>query len=224
MTLLGRPGSGKTTVGRALEKKGSATLGAVHYVSGSRLLDEYIAAKRESWRTVKENKDSGRTADPRLTHQLLAERIETLEGSGAVLLDGFPKSVGEVARTDGVLPSGEVDLAILLDCPRLECVARIARRYVCGKCGCVSAEPMRGGSAVCDTVDCDGLLRRRSDDKVDVLEFREDRESPTLLAQHYEDLGRLAVIDADRGTEFVIGDTARVIDRFPVAPSSQNPH
>lgn len=221
VTLLGRPGAGKTTVGDALASGVVPGLGTVHYVSGSRLLEQYIDDERESWKEIKANKDKGLKADPSFTHALLGEHIQSLEG-GIVLLDGFPKTPREIAMTEEVL-GGQVDMAILVDCPANECMARIDQRLVCGGCGAVAR--MQDGvdiSSPCRQGGCDGTLIRRKDDDCEERVLVQGNESAVELRSHYEQLGRLVVVDALQSQEALIADVAVEIEVELSRVSPQN--
>lgn len=213
VTLLGRPGAGKTTVGLTLACSEHFRLGTVHYISGSRLLDEYISRRREGWKEIKEEKDRGRTANPDLTHTLLEERIEGMTGDGVALLDGFPKSLAEIDKTEAVIGGNAIDLAVLLDCPTNECIARMKRRLVCGECGSV-ADTDAGVevSSVCLEEKCAGLLTRRTDDDCGDRVYVQGDESAVVLASHFSDHGRLVKVDALAPQAMVAGRVASAIE------------
>lgn len=209
VTLLGPPGAGKTTVGQCLEQSGHRSLGSVTYLSGSRLLDDYIEAERAGWERLKRRKDEGHIADQELTHKLLGERMPTLSKCGLVLLDGFPKRMEDVERTERLLPNG-LDLAVLLDCPSSVRVGRIANRRVCKECGVVSASATSAQFA--DQCGCGGALSSREDDAPEVLSFRESSEPPQTLAAHFKRSNRLVTIDAGMAIEEVVGTLVSVTE------------
>jgi adenylate kinase family enzyme len=226
VTLLGGPGAGKTTVGQALESGDYQQFGEVHYISGSRLLDDYIADARDDWQKIERDKAEGNLADQVFVHQLLGERIDSLTGNGVVALDGFPKSLAQVELTDERLPTaGGVDLAVFLDCDAVLRTARIVERLVCDKCNKVLAGEDHNAPATRRCSDgCDGELVRREDDDPRVLEHREaTSESVELLVRHFRDMGRLADIDATRGHRAVLADVVVAIGACFDKTSAQSP-
>jgi adenylate kinase family enzyme len=223
VTLLGRPGAGKTTVGRALAGSSGFGLGKVEYVSGSVLLDDHIAGKPPDWEALKAAKDDGRTADPELTHTLLSGRIAAFDGVEVALLDGFPKAKAEIAMTETVLPQGAVDLAVLLDCPATECIARIERRLVCDSCGVVTnGQVETGASSACPKEGCDGALGRREDDGSEGRMRIQGHESAVVLSSYFNDQGRLVTVNALQPEGVVIEEVVASIRSLRGGPSPQN--
>jgi len=216
VTLLGGPGAGKTTVGQALESAGHQALGPVRYLSGSRLLDEYISERKKDWKDLKERKDEGHAADQALTHEILNEHLGSLSGCGLVLLDGFPKSVGDVSRTEKLL-SGGLNFALLLDCPAAVRAQRIANRRVCSGCGGVTGAPLPASDLECA---CGGQFERRKDDEPGVVGLREQTSPPQQLAEHFSQSKRLLTVAAGQPVEIVVAESAAAIERA-TAPLSR---
>jgi adenylate kinase family enzyme len=215
VTLLGGPGAGKTTVGQALESASHKALGPVRYVSGSRLLDEYISERKRGWKDLKERKDEGHTADQALTHEILSEHLSSLTGCGLVLLDGFPKSMEDMSRTEKLLPGG-LDFALLLACPAAIRAQRIANRRVCNGCGEVTGAPPPFSGPACA---CGGQFERRKDDDPGVVGLREQTSPPQQMAKHFSQSNRLLTVAAGQPLAIVVAESAAVIERATIPPS-----
>ena len=195
ITLLGEPGVGKTTLGQHLEAAGIAT-----YISGSALLERYISEKREGWEQIKVEKDAGNLADPDFTHRLLAERIASVDTNEFIVLDGFPKTSGEIERTEALLPAGSIDLALLLECLPAIRDLRVSRRCRCGECSLVTSREL---PPPCEHVS-DGLnLKQREDDKPGAMKRRRLHEPVEKLAKPFEESSRLVRINSEGTPEEV---------------------
>ncbi len=207
ITLLGEPGAGKTTLGQHLEVAGVAT-----YISGSALLDRYIREERENWEQIKAKKDAGNRADPRFTHCLLKERIASIDAGEIVVLDGFPKTNGEIEMTEALLPAGSIDLALLLECLPAIRDERISGRYRCGECSLVTSKEM---PAPCEHVANGAKLEQREDDKPGALKRRRLHEPVEKLAQPFEDRSRLVRINSEGAPEEVFEAAVGVLKHYP---------
>src|SRR6476469_7471518 len=178
ITLLGEPGAGKTTLGQNLEAAGRAI-----YVSGSEVLSRHIAGRPAGWEKLRDAKKAGRRANPRLTHDLLKKEIASIPPGTVVLLDGFPKSASEVDLTEATLPSGAIDLAILLEARHAVRLQRISERQVCKKCNLVVSD---GVDAPEVHASCDGELISRDDDHPEAVIHRHREDLTEPLAEHFE--------------------------------------
>ncbi|HEY6763124.1 MAG TPA: nucleoside monophosphate kinase [Baekduia sp.] len=203
ITLLGEPGSGKTTLGRRVEAEGLAV-----YLSGSRLLQTYIDARGAGWQELQAAKDGGNRADPAFTHRLLREALEGLPAGTSVVLDGFPKGLAELTRTENAL-GAPIDLAILLDCPTAIRSARIEHRVACPGCGAVAT--IAAASSAAHGPGCAATFMPRVDDHPQVVARREAQESIELLATRFETDGRLWRVRAERSAEAVFQDVSATL-------------
>src|SRR3954447_7891520 len=121
VTILGRPGSGKSTLGRLLEESTG-----LRYVGGGALFREYVRRKRPGWRAVQRNLETRTDNPPELQLQVLRETLGQMSASGA-LLDGFPKTPMLAAEVDDRLPE-PITLALYLEVPVEQAAYRISHR------------------------------------------------------------------------------------------------
>lgn len=127
LTILGRPGAGKTTLGNRLQ----VALG-VPYIGGGQLLREYVKSRRPNWEAVKRSLELREDSPADLQFRVLAERLEETHASGAIL-DGFPKTKELAEMLDRELPS-PVAAAIYLDTPVEVAEYRVSQRRICDVC------------------------------------------------------------------------------------------
>ena len=162
LVILGPPGSGKGTQAEGLRDR----LSLVHLSTGDALRD---AVKRgtELGRKAKSIMDAGGLVPDDLVAGIVEERL----GRGdceRFLLDGFPRTVGQVEMLDRILERLGLDLdrVLLLDVPEAEVVRRLTGRRTCGQCGwvCLLAFSPPRAQGVCDS--CGGALVQRDDDPV----------------------------------------------------------
>jgi adenylate kinase len=120
IVLLGPPGSGKGTQGKRL---GHTTL-----PTGD-LLREAIAGGTDLGRRAQEYAERGDLVPDDVVAGVLRDALAEI-GGGAVVLDGFPRTVDQAERLQRML--GEhgrrLSAALLIDVPDDEVVERISRR------------------------------------------------------------------------------------------------
>jgi adenylate kinase family enzyme len=206
ITLLGEPGAGKTTLGQSLEAAGRAV-----YVSGSEVLSRHIAGQPPGWEKLRNNKKAGKRADPRLTHDLLKIEIASIPLGTVVLLDGFPKSRSEVDLTEATLPSGSIDLAVLLEARHAVRLHRIEDRRVCLTCGLVVGDRLVPAEIHSS---CRGELVSREDDHPEAVLHRHREDLTEPLTEYFEADGRLLRIDAERDPAQVRAEAIAAIESF----------
>jgi adenylate kinase family enzyme len=114
ITLFGRPGAGKTTLGDELATR----LGFTHMALGAMLRDEYVLREIGIEPEEMEHaRTTGRTVtNPRLYPWLDARIRET----GRVVVDGYPRARNSITSFDRLvrsLPTSRPVHAIVLNCP-----------------------------------------------------------------------------------------------------------
>ena len=123
------------------------------------------------------------------------------------LLDGFPRTLGQVRILDAVLGRTRLSLdhAVLIDAPEEVLVRRLTGRRVCPACGAVyhldSRPSMKPGR--CDA--CGSKLVQRTDDRAETVteRLRIYREQTAPVVAVYRERGLLRTIDGSAAPEEV---------------------
>lgn len=226
--FLGPPGAGKGTQA----KRVAAQYDLPHLSTGD-VLRSHL--KRGTALGVRAGEMMGRgqlVADS-LVSDMVAERMRQPDCASGVILDGFPRSVAQAEWLDRFLPlrSREQNwpqraippLVIQINVTRDELMRRLAARRVCPACGHIyniEFQPTRV-EGVCDI---DGSkLEVRQDDSESVVQQRllVYEESTLPLVKYYRAKGQLHEIDGNLPVDFVMAQTARVINTVAVPPQAK---
>jgi len=202
VVVLGPPGVGKGTQATRLRQE----LGVPHVSTGD-ILREAVQKGTPLGKRVRSFVESGKLVPDDLMGELIAERLAQPDAASGFVLDGFPRTVEQVAILDGVLAkiSAGLDRVLALEAPTAEIVRRLSGRRICPKCGGVyhieSRPPASPG--VCDG--CGSALVQRPDDEEDVIRERlKIFEAQTLpLMSVYRERGLLKEVDATRDADSV---------------------
>lgn len=191
---MGPPGVGKGTQASRIAE----ALGVVHVSTGD-ILREAVGGGTALGRRVREFVEGGQLVPDDLMGDLIEDRLAARDAARGFILDGFPRTVEQIAILDRVLGNLEVraDHVFILTAPEDEIVRRLSGRRVCPNCNAVyhleSKPPASAG--VCDA--CSSALIQRADDEEDVirerLEVYADQTAP--VAKEYESRGILVEID-----------------------------
>jgi adenylate kinase len=200
--LIGAQGSGKGTQADLL----AGELGLPHISSGD-LFRKAMAEKTELGLKVKTYMDRGELVPDDLTVAMMLDRLAMPDCIAGVILDGFPRTVAqEQAFDEGLQKVGkQMDLAIYLEVPREELLARLSGRYICRANQHVynvnTRPPKTPG--VCDI---DGsLLYQRPDDTGEAVQRRLNIFfSETIhLLDYFREQGKLIAVDGNQPIEQV---------------------
>jgi adenylate kinase len=125
LLIVGPQGSGKGTQGIRI-----ADAFGVPAISTGDVFRGAVAAGTELGQQVKAIIEAGDLVPDELTSAVVRERLSEPDAAGGFLLDGYPRNVAQVMHLDEFLEGRdeELDAVILLDVPRDESIARIARR------------------------------------------------------------------------------------------------
>jgi adenylate kinase len=143
--------------------------------------------------------ENGRLVPDGLMGDLIAERLERKDAANGFILDGFPRTLEQVAILDGVLGrlGMELDRVVMLNVPEAEIVRRLSGRRTCPECGAVFHLESRPAAVedVCDA--CGSKLIQRPDDTEQVIRERMKvyAEQTLPVAAAYRSRGLLIEID-----------------------------
>lgn len=166
---MGPPGVGKGTQARTLEERTG-----IPHISAGEILRQAVRVGTPVGRRVRPYVESGKLVPDDLMGDLIGERIGGNDGAKGFILDGFPRTVEQVAILDRILSrlGYEVDRVCILTAPEEEIVRRLSGRRTCPSCGAVyhlESKPPRS-PGVCDR--CSSALVQRPDDAEDVIRER----------------------------------------------------
>jgi adenylate kinase len=191
LVLLGKQGAGKGTQAARLAER----YGIAHVATGD-LFRAAAAAGTPAGLEAERYMNQGDLVPDDLTLRVVEERFaeDGLADKGFVL-DGFPRTLPQAEKLEGVLDGHPLDLVVNLDVPTEIVLDRIAGRRVCENCGTtyhVSAPPKDDWT--CDV--CGGRVVQREDDTEEAvmrrLELYEKETVPII--DFYRKLGKLVVV------------------------------
>jgi adenylate kinase len=194
VVLMGPPGVGKGTQAAKLK----ALLGVPHVSTGD-ILRASMQDGTPLGKEVRGYVESGRLVPDDLMGDLIAEQLVRKNAAAGFILDGFPRTLEQVAILDAVLGrlGLSLDRVLMLFAPEAEIVKRLSGRRTCPKCGSVfhlESRPPRA-PGICDS--CGSALVQRKDDTERVIRERlKVYATQTLpVAEAYRAKGILAEID-----------------------------
>lgn len=211
--MLGAQGTGKGTVAGILSER----LG-IPQVSTGDIFRKNIKEETELGKKANEYIVKGQLVPDDITVPMVIDRLEEDDAKNGVILDGFPRTIEQAKKLDGILAEkgNKIDLVINLTTPRDEIIERILTRRVCSNQECkatyniVMHPPKVEG--VCDK--CGSTLVQREDDKSEDainqrLEIYDQKTSP--LVDYYKEKGVLRTEEVSSGTNHLGNDVANEV-------------
>ncbi len=196
LLLIGPPGAGKGTQAACLASK----LG-VPAVSTGDIFRDNVANETELGRRAKAYLDSGEYVPDGLTNSIVRHRLHESDAARGFLLDGYPRTIEQVAAFDAFLETENtrLDAVIQLRADAAEVVARLHKRA-------------REQGRPDDTGD---VIRRR-------LALYEKQTAP--LIEVYSSRGLVVSVDALGPIDDVTERILRVLDERGVDGARRAPH
>jgi adenylate kinase len=185
LVFLGPPASGKGTQAARL----SAAL-EIPAVSTGEILRRECQSASELGRRVQAVLRTGRLVDDATMIQIVENRLSRKDCKGGCILDGFPRTVEQADRLEGILQRlgmrrpAVFDFSVSAD----DLIARLERRRQCPTCGRIySVEPTDAERARFCLND-GARLESRADDRPDAIEerFRAYEHNARDLVRFYQ--------------------------------------
>lgn len=123
LLFIGPPGAGKGTQAIRVAER----LGIAHISTGD-MFRHHVANGTELGAKVEAIMAAGDYVPDELTVAMLAQRIAEPDAVRGFILDGFPRTVGQVAALDGLIGVDGLDRVIVFDVDEDELVARMLSR------------------------------------------------------------------------------------------------
>lgn len=177
LLIMGPPGAGKGTQAAMICKEF-----AVKHVSTGELFRLNLAQGTALGQEAKKYMDAGEYVPDSVTNGMVRERLRDSDTQSGFLLDGYPRTVAQVAELDGMLSAKPLDRVIELTADTNEVVKRLLVR---------AKEQGRAD-------DTEDVIRRR-------LEIYREQTAP--LTALYKSRGLLVQVDGLGSVEDV---TARI--------------
>lgn len=208
--LLGPPGAGKGTQARAVAKE----LGIPHISTGD-ILREGVRNKTSLGLVAKAKMDKGELVPDEMISSIVDERIARPDCRDGVILDGFPRTLGQAEFLDDSLQrNGFSGLGVLnLRLEPEQLIKRLTGRRMCSKCGeifNIYLNPPRHEGA-CDKDG--GRLIQRSDDNEETIRqrLRAYEQETVPLIDYYRRKNTLHDINANGDPEAITGSLLGVL-------------
>ncbi|WP_197285706.1 nucleoside monophosphate kinase [Nocardiopsis sp. NRRL B-16309] len=208
ISILGKSASGKGTQSLLLAKKYSLV-----NISTGQMIRSLLGSLSQS---DADNIRKGGLAPEGVIRGLAKEALLVAgkQGRGFVL-DGFPRSIGQVNFLEEIFGGNLISLAVYIDVSDEEALSRSLGRLVCSKCGInykVSQFSSYPSDASC--VGCGNVLKKRADDSAATFSSRMDvfKDKTIPVINHYEKAGVLWRVDGSSDPGDVFKKIAAKID------------
>lgn len=212
--LLGAPGAGKGTQARELVK-----IWGVPQISTGDLLRSNVDQGTPLGKTAKETMRRGELVSDSLVNEMVAVRLEQPDTANGYILDGFPRTLGQVGWLDGRLAAQDGALPVIavnIQVDYNQLLRRITGRRNCPVCGTIyniySQPPQRSG--FCD-VEGSALVQRADDTEKAFAERMRAYEALTApVIEHYREQGRFAEVNGDRPVDIIAAGIVAAVEKL----------
>lgn len=216
IVFLGAPGAGKGTQARLLSEKFG-----IPQISTGDILRAAVKAGTPLGQKAKGYMDAGNLVPDELMVDLIRDRLDQPDAKAGFILDGFPRTAPQATALDTMLNDIQqpLQLAVDVEVPEEELVARLTGRRVCRECG-TSYHTIFKPSKAGDRCELDaGELYQRVDDSADTVRNRlkvyHDQTAP--ITAYYEGKGILRRLDGNRVEDAVQADLVAMFESLRVS-------
>jgi adenylate kinase len=193
LIFIGPPGSGKGTQAKRLAVKHG-----IPHISTGDMLREAITDGTELGKKAAPIMASGGLVSDDLMVGIIKDRLGKSDAQNGFILDGFPRTLVQAEKLDGLVGNGKGNLRVLqLLVPDDVIVKRISLRRSCPSCGAIyhleSAPP--AADSVCDRCGAE-VIARPDDNETAVRKRLEAFHAQTLpVATYYKSKSVLREVD-----------------------------
>ena len=215
VVMLGKPGSGKGTVGKMLSEK----LGVIHISSGE-LFRSYIKKAGEIGKQIEEYVSKGNLVPDELAIKLVEKRLLEEDCKNGVILDGFPRTIDQAKELERFLKENNqrINIAVELVLTNQDIIDRISKRRVCTNKDCREVynlefrKPKVDG--ICDI--CGSKLEQRPDDELETVKRRLETYEQTSgkLVNYYKEQDLLYDVKLNIHSGKTSEDVAEEVERY----------
>jgi adenylate kinase len=207
LIVLGKQGAGKGTQSTVLAERY-----AIPHVSTGDILRNAVAARSELGLQVESILRAGDLVSDDLVNQLVRERFKEDDAQRGVVLDGFPRTIGQAEALEEMLGDDGIKLCINLDVPTELVTQRLSSRRICQECATTYKDTdVEAISGTCSV--CGGDVIQRTDDYPDAIRKRletYERDTAPLLA-FYGARGLLVTVDGDQSPDEVTTEIMNLV-------------
>jgi len=169
VVLTGAPGAGKGTQAELLAKREG-----FKKLSTGDALRKHVKLATEIGKVAGAIMERGELVSDDILFRMLKEELLSLNPQEVILLDGYPRNIGQAKTLESLQEVHPVKGVVQLEVPRAELIERLSGRRVCNGCAATYHQeenpPLTAG--VCDK--CGGAVAQRADDRPDVVAVRLD--------------------------------------------------
>ena len=193
--LLGPPGAGKgTQAARLVDERGMVQL------STGDMLRAAVKAGTPVGLQAKAVMEAGELVSDAIVSALIGERLDSAEGQGGAIFDGYPRTQAQAEALDRLLDDRgqKLDHVIELAVDEEALVDRITGRFTCASCGegYHDRYKLPKASGTCDVCGAHEF-KRRADDNEEAVRTRmaEYRGKTAPILPIYEARGLVSRVD-----------------------------
>jgi adenylate kinase len=207
IVFLGAPGAGKGTQAANVAKE----MNLVHIASGD-LFRQALAQGTELGLQAKSYMEKGMLVPDEITIKMVLERISAPDCETGIILDGFPRNLGQAKALDTALTklAKKIDKTVYIKVAEEELLRRLTGRWICRNCQTpyheVNSPPKVKGK--CDK--CGGELYQRADDTTETIKKRlQVYFAETIpLIDYYTQADKLLEVDGEGNIDEI---SARIV-------------
>ena len=202
LVFMGPPGAGKGTQAELFQQRNG-----IPHISTGEMFRQAVRNETDVGMRAAAYVQRGDLVPDEITDEIVRIRLENPDTAQGFILDGYPRTLGQVGYLDKLLARRRERLNAVVSFEIREEVLlrRLTGRRVCPRCGAIhhlDHHPPR----VPGRCDLDGTeLIQRKDDAADTVLHRLQvfRQWTAPLVDHYRDRGLYLAVDAERKVEEV---------------------